>query len=288
VSGGIIRIGISGWIFGPWRGVFYPKGLKREDELAFATRQFRTIEIASTFHGLLSPATFGMWTEQVPAELVFTVKGPREITHVRRLHDPEVPLANFIASGLLRLGPHLGPVVWQLPANLAFDPQRVGRFLRLLPRDTDAAIRIGRKHDSRLRAPPWLEASPPRPLRHALEVRHDSFRSPVFAGMLRDFNAALVFADDGETPPAMDVTADFVYCRLLRTDLHPEGGYNGDTLGEWANRARQWAAGGEPPNAVRIGPRAPERKRDVYVIVDNERKLRAPADAMELFRRLKS
>lgn len=288
MTGGIIRTGISGWTYAPWRGVFYPTGLKREEELAYASRQFRAIEINGTFYTMLRPDVFGGWADLVPADFVFAVKGPRTITHMCRLLDVEVPLANFVASGILRLGPHLGPVLWQFPANLAFDQRRVAAFLRLLPHDIASATRLARKHDDRLQAPAWLEAGTARPIRHAFEIRHDSFRCREFVGMLRAANVALVCADSVERPRLMDVTADFVYCRLHGSKERYVGGYDGNALNEWAARAREWAAGREPSDAERIDRRATRRKRDVFIFFDNDRRVRAPADAMELMRRLKS
>ena len=155
-SAGVIRVGISGWAYAPWRGGFYPKEIKREHELAFAADQFRTIEINSTFYAMQRPDAFATWAEQVPADFVFAVKAPRDITHILRLRDPIVPLANFLASGVLRLGVHLGPILWQFPQNFRFDADRIAPFLRLLPQDTAHAAQLARKHDNNLRAPAWL------------------------------------------------------------------------------------------------------------------------------------
>src|ERR1700709_1743019 len=142
VAAGTIRVGISGWTYSPWRGIFYPKGLKREQELAYAASRFRAIEINGTFYGMQRPDAFGNWVEQVPMDFVFAVKGPRYITHMLRLRDPQVALANFLASGLLRLGVHLGPILWQFPANFRFDPARIASFLKMLPHDTGHAAAL--------------------------------------------------------------------------------------------------------------------------------------------------
>ncbi|HEY0181410.1 MAG TPA: DUF72 domain-containing protein [Rhodopila sp.] len=288
MNNGIIRVGISGWTYAPWRGVFYPKGLKREEELAYAASQFRTIEINGTFYGMQRPDAFVSWAEQVPTDFVFAVKAPRYITHMLRLRDPEVALANFLASGLLRLGIHLGPILWQFPPNFRFDPERLTPFLKMLPRDTSHAAALGRKHDNRLRAPAALEVDIRRQMRHAFEVRHDSFRCQAFIDLLRAHDVALVCADSVDWPRLMDVTADFVYCRLHGSQELYASGYDNAALDEWAQRIRAWARGEEPADAERIGGKARPRRRDVFVFFDNDKKVRAPANAAELIRRLRS
>ena len=288
MTAGIIRVGISGWTYGPWRGVFYPKGLKRERELEYAASQFRTIEINGTFYGLQRPEAFASWANQVPANFVFAIKAPRFITHIKRLRDVEVPMANFIASGLLRLGIHLGPILWQLPPNFRFDQTRIERFLRSLPHDTDAAAELGRKHDSRLRTPAWLEVEKNRPMRHALEVRHESFRCRNFIALLREHDVALVCADAVAWPQLMDVTADFVYCRLHGAEELYASGYDNQALDRWARRLKAWAGGDEAPDGERVGVQSRRRKRDVFIFFDNDQKVRAPANAMELIRRLRA
>lgn len=288
MTSGIVRIGISGWTYSPWRGAFYPKGLKREHELQYAASQFRTVEVKGTFYGLQHPDVFAGWTGQVPANFVFSVKGPRFITHILRLREVEVPMANFIASGLLRLGIHLGPILWQLPPNFHFDPDRIGAFLRLLPHDTQAAADLGRRHDDGLRAPACLESAKNRPVRHAMEVRHESFRCRRFIELLRAHGVALVCADGAVWPRLADVTADFVYCRLHGPEAPYASGYDNDALDAWARRIKAWAGGGEAPDGELVGARAHRRKRDVFVYFDNEVKVRAPANAMELIRRLRA
>nr|WP_294529472.1 DUF72 domain-containing protein [uncultured Rhodopila sp.] len=288
MTSGIIRVGIAGWTYEPWRGVFYPKGLKREQELEYAASQFRSIEINGTFYGLQKPDAFAHWADQVPADFVFSVKAPRYITHILRLRDPLVPLANFIASGLLRLGIHLGPILWQFPPNFRFDPGRMEAFLRLLPQDTEAAAKLGAKHDGKLHAAAALEIGSKRPMRHAIEIRHESFRCAAFIDMLRACNVALVCADSVEWPRLMDVTSDFVYCRLHGSEEIYASGYDNAALDAWAGRVRAWAAGGEPEDAERIGGRSKQRKRDVFVVFDNDKKVRAPANALELMRRLRT
>ncbi|WP_428491869.1 DUF72 domain-containing protein [Rhodopila sp.] len=288
MTAGVIRVGISGWTYAPWRGVFYPSHVKREQELAYAAGQVRAIEINGTFYAMQRPEVFASWAEQVPAEFVFAVKAPRYITHVLRLRDAQVAVANFIASGLLRLGVHLGPILWQLPANFRFDPPRIERFLKLLPRDTGHAAALGRNHDNRLRAPAWLEVDIRRPMRHALEIRHDSFRCAEFIELLRAHDVALVCADSVAWPRLMDVTADFVYCRLHGSRELYASGYDHAALDEWGQRSKVWARGEEPKSTDRVGGKARARKRDVFVFFDNDMKVRAPANAMELIRRLRA
>ena len=288
MSAGIVRVGISGWTYAPWRGVFYPKGLKREAELAYAASHVRSIEINGTFYGMQRPEAFEGWAQQVPVDFMFAVKGPRYITHILRLKDPQVALANFIASGLLRLGVHLGPILWQFPPNFRFDEARVETFLKLLPHDTGAAAALGRKHDNKLRARPYLESDARRAMRHAFEVRHDSFRCAAFIDLLRTYDVALVCADSVAWPRLMDLTSDFVYCRLHGAEELYASGYDNAALDVWAARIRAWAHGSEPEDAERVSGKARPRKRDVFVYFDNDKKVRAPANAMELIRRLRS
>lgn len=287
MSAGVIRVGISGWTYAPWRGVFYPKGLRREEELAYAASHMRAIEINGTFYGMQRPDAFESWADQVPADFVFAIKAPRYITHILRLRDPQVPLANFIASGLLRLGIHLGPILWQFPPNFRFDPARIEPFLRLLPHDITAAAALGRKHDNKLRAPAALEVEGRRAIRHAFEIRHESFQCQEFIDLLQAYDVGLVCADSVEWPRLMDVTSDFVYCRLHGSEELYASGYDNAALDEWAARIKIWARGEEPENAERIGGKARSRKRDVFVFFDNDKKVRAPANAMELIRRLR-
>jgi uncharacterized protein YecE (DUF72 family) len=281
-----VHIGISGWTYAPWRGVFYPKGLPQKREMEYAAQRFRTIEINGTFYGTQRPDAFASWAAQTPDDFVFAVKAPRFITHMKRLRDAEAPLANFIASGLLRLVPKLGPVLWQFPPNFQFDPDRIEAFLRLLPHDTQAAARLGRKHDHRLKALAWLKVDAARRLRHAFEIRHDSFRDREFVDLLRHYDVALVCADTVEWPLLMDVTSDFVYCRLHGLEELYASGYDAKALDDWASRVAAWARGGEPANAQRVGPKARKRRRDVFVYFDNDMKVRAPTDARGLMDRV--
>ncbi|ANL32473.1 MULTISPECIES: DUF72 domain-containing protein [Rhizobium] len=286
---GTVRIGISGWTYAPWRGQFYPKGLPQKHELSYAAQHFRSIEINGTFYGLQRPESFGRWRDETPEDFVFAVKGSRFITHMKRLQEIETPLANFFASGLLRLGPKLGPILWQFPPNMGFDPALFETFLSLLPHDRDAATALAKRHDGRLKGRAWLKSDADQPIRHAFEIRHDSFRSPAFIEMLRRHNVALVCADTVEWPLLMDITADFIYCRLHGSEQLYVSGYEDEALDLWAERIRAWATGGEPEHATRVLAPLPSRKkgRDIYLYFDNtDKKLRAPVDADHLSERL--
>lgn len=283
---GEVRIGISGWTYAPWRGVFYPKGLPQKRELEYASRQFRSIEINGTFYGMQRPDAFGAWADAVPEDFVFSVKAPRFITHIRRLKDSETPLANFIASGLLRLGPKLGPVLWQFPPFFRFNEERIAGFLAMLPHDTEQAAALGRKHDNRLKAPAWLSIDQARKMRHAFEIRNESFRTQAFVDLLRRYDVALVCADTVEWPRLMDLTSDFVYCRLHGSEELYVSGYDDASLDDWARRINGWRVGREPEDAERVGGKARSRVRDVYVYFDNDAKVRAPQDARTLMGKL--
>lgn len=282
---GRVRIGISGWTYAPWRGVFYPKGLAQKRELEYATSQFNSLEINGTFYGMQRPDAFADWADRAPDGFVFAVKAPRFITHIRRLREVETPLANFIASGLLRLGGKLGPILWQFPPNFRFDAERIEAFLKLLPHDTKAAARFGRKHDNRLKAPAWLKVDD-RPMRHAFEIRNETFRTSAFIDLLRKYDVALVCADTVEWPRLMDLTSDFVYCRLHGSEELYASGYDDKSLDQWAARVVTWAKGGEPADAERIGGKGRRRRRDVFVYFDNDAKVRAPFDAKALTERV--
>lgn len=283
---GKVRIGISGWTYAPWRGVFYPKGLPQKRELEFAGTQFNSLEINGTFYGMQRPGAFASWADQVPPDFVFAVKAPRYLTHIRRLREVETPLANFIASGLLRLGSKLGPILWQFPPNFRFDAERIEPFLKLLPRDTEAAARIGKRHNDKLKARAWLTVDALRPLRHAFEIRNETFRTREFIELLRQYNVALVCADTVEWPRLMDLTSDFVYCRLHGSEELYASEYDDKSLDEWAVRVATWAKGSEPPHAERVHCQGRKRKRDVFVYFDNDMKVRAPFDARALSKRI--
>lgn len=276
-----VRIGISGWRYAPWRGKFYPGGLRQKDELAFAARQFSTIEVNGTFYSLQRPESFVAWRDAAPTDFVFAVKGPRFITHMKRLKDVQRPLANFFASGVLALGAKLGPVLWQLPPSLPFDPEKLAAFFDLLPRTATEAVQLARKHDSKLRHRAWLKAEAVRPLRHALEIRHDSFRDPAFIALLRRHKIGLVVADTVEWPLLVDATADFVYVRLHGSQQLYASGYGAKALKSWAARIHAWQHAREA-QGEHAGLPARKQKRDVYVYFDNDAKVRAPFDAHAL------
>ena len=280
-----VRIGISGWRYAPWRGVFYPPGLVQRRELEHASGCFPTIELNGSFYSLQSPDSYSAWHDATPADFVFAVKGPRYITHLRRLRDVARPMANFFASGVLRLGPKLGPLLWQLPPNFKFDADLLEEFLGALPRDTAAALSLARRRDVALmRGRSALAIDRDRPLRHAIEVRHPSFCDPAFVKLLRRQRVALVVADTaGKWPYLEDVTADFLYLRLHGDAELYVSGYSDEALTRWAQRIRRWSDGGELEDAVRVGGRAPKRaRRDVYCYFDNDVKVHAPFDAQVL------
>ncbi len=279
----MIRIGISGWTYAPWRGTFFPPGLVQREELAYAARRVHTIEINGTFYALQKPASYAKWAGEVPDDFIFSVKAPRYITHIRRLKDVAVPVANFLASGVLRLGPKLGPILWQLPPSLRYNRAVLEKFLALLPLDTGAAARLARRHDRKV-ADPWLETGLRRPLRHALEVRHSSFAAPEVMQLLRRHGVAIVVADTaGKWPVIEDVTAGFVYIRLHGDAELYVSGYTPVALRAWAEKIRAWSAGRNPRGARLVAPGAPPKQaRDVFVYFDNDVKTRAPYDAMNL------
>jgi len=284
-----IRIGISGWRYAPWRGSFYPEDLPQSQELAYASHQVPTIEINGTFYSLQRPEWFARWRDATPRGFVFSVKGTRFISHRLRLREVETPLANFLASGLFELREKLGPILWQFPPSMRFDPERFERFLDLLPHDTDAAARLARRHDERMAGRAALDPGPRRPLRHAVEIRHESFACPEFVQMLRARGVALVTADTaGKWPLLEDATADFAYLRLHGDRELYASGYTEAALRRWAARIRAWSRGREPADARRAGPRVAQawRSRDIYCYFDNDIKVKAPGDARTLARLL--
>lgn len=284
-----VRIGISGWRYEPWRGVFYPKGLPQHQELAFAARMFPTVEINGSFYSLQPPESWAGWRDATPPGFVFSVKGPRYITHILRLKGIETALANFFASGLLDLRDKLGPLLWQFPPTLRFDPARFEAFFRLLPADTRAARSLASQHDARVAGRTALGDGRQRPLRHAIEVRHESFVDPGFIALLRRHRIGLVVADTaGRWPDREDLTADFVYVRLHGAETLYASGYTDAGLDRWAERIRAWESGGQVPDARLTVPGDPPHHvpRDVYCYFDNDIKVHAPFDAVHLSERL--
>jgi uncharacterized protein YecE (DUF72 family) len=282
---GDIHIGISGWRYEPWRGVFYPPGLVQARELDYASRELPTIEINGSFYALQRPATYAAWYAATPPGFIFAVKGNRFITHMLKLRGVETPLANVLASGMFALREKLGPILWQFPPQLRFDQDKIARFLALLPRDTGQALAIARGHDARMEGRSLLEIDAVRPLRHAVEVRHESFRDDAFIALLRKHNVALVVADTaGKWPDWEDVTADFMYLRLHGEHELYASGYEDASLERWASRIRRWSEGKQPADARLVSQAAPPKakNRDVYCYFDNDIKVRAPFDARRL------
>jgi uncharacterized protein YecE (DUF72 family) len=261
-----IRIGLSGWTYAGWRGVFYPPKLPHKRELEYAAARVNTIEINGTFYALQRPSSFARWRDATPDDFVFAVKGPRFLTHMKKLIDIEEALANFFASGLLALDQKLGPILWQLPDRFRFDAARFERFFALLPRDTGEALALAGRHGPRLAGRAHLTIDRVRPMRHALEPRHDSFAAKDALALLRRYDVALVAADSSRWTRYEARTASFAYARLHGSEETYASGYDAAQLRAWASWARRQARGG----------------RDVFVYFDNDAKVRAPADAMAL------
>lgn len=284
-----LRVGISGWTYAGWRGDFYPEGLQHRRELEYASRKLNSIEINGSFYSLQRPSSYQKWADETPDDFLFSVKGGRYITHMRRLRDVRVPVANFFASGVLLLGEKLGPILWQFPANFAYEPDRIEAFLDLLPKTTESAAALAQEHTLTRPGGAWTEPLANRPLRHAFEPRNPGWYVPGFMSQLRRRGMALVIADSaGFFPYAEDVTADFVYLRLHGAETLYAGSYSDSKLDFWAERIRSWQAGGEPVEPQKVSAVAPptDTARDAYVYFDNDVKARAPFDAMRLMERL--
>jgi uncharacterized protein YecE (DUF72 family) len=267
----VIRVGISGWRYEPWRGVFYPEGLPQRRELEYAARHFSTIEINGSFYSLQRPEYSEEWYDAAPRGFVYAVKGSRYITHMLRLKGVAKPLANFFASGVLALKEKLGPFLWQFPPALAFRPERFDEFFRLLPRTTGEALSLARKRDFRLKGRARLSIDADRKLRHAIEIRHDSFVDERFLELLRRHDIGLVVADTaGKWPRLFETTSDFVYVRLHGDIKIYTSGYTNRSLEHWAGRIRGWHGS----------------RKQVYVYFDNDVKVRAPFDALNLMKKL--
>jgi uncharacterized protein YecE (DUF72 family) len=263
---GKIHIGISGWRYAPWRGKFYPAGLAQARELVYASRQLPTIEINGSFYSLQRPESYAAWYAATPPGFLFAVKGNRFITHMLKLKDIDAPLANVLASGVFELRDKLGPFLWQFPPMVKFDPERFEHFLGILPQDTEAGLALARQYQSRMEGKVSLAVDVKRPMRHAVEIRHESFRDERFIALLRKYNVALVVADTaGKFPYMDDVTADFVYIRLHGDKELYASGYDDEATARWADRIRAWSKHG-----------------DVYCYFDNDIKVHAPYDAQRL------
>jgi uncharacterized protein YecE (DUF72 family) len=265
-------IGISGWTYAPWRGDFYPKGLPQRRELEYAASRLTSIEVNGSFYSLQRPSSYAAWAEQTPDDFVFAVKGSRFITHMLKLGDVDVALANFFASGVLALGEKLGPILWQLPATHRFDPDRLAAFFDRLPRTTGEAARIAAGHDERLQGDRALtETVVEQPIRHALEFRSPTFDTDEARSLMRDHRIATVLADTAGRWPRVEAdTADFRYVRLHGDQELYTSGYSPKALDEWASRIRGWLDAGQ----------------DVHCYFDNDAKGFAPHDAVSLLERL--
>jgi uncharacterized protein YecE (DUF72 family) len=283
-QGGEMRIGISGWTYAPWRGVFYPKGLVQKRELEYASSQMNSIEINGTFYSLQRPDSFEKWAGQTPDDFLFSVKGPKYITHMKKLTDVRQPLANFFAAGVLKLGKKLGPILWQFPPWLGYGHDRFANFIDLLPRTSTEASAFASEHTLKKKNWIWTEAIAKTDLQYAFEVRHPTFLDPDFIKLLRKNNISLVFADSaGKWPYAEDVTGDIIYARLHGAKELYVSGYTEEELQRWADRIRKWTVGDEPKDADKVLDKSPrKRKRDVYVYFDNDMKVHAPFDAIRL------
>jgi len=284
-----VLVGISGWRYPPWRGVFYPPGLPQYRELDFASRALPTIEINGTFYSLQTPQSFQHWYDETPLGFIFSVKGPRYITHIRRLREITAPLANFFASGLFNLREKLGPILWQFPPSFRFDAEIMKRFLELLPQDTEQALSLARRRERRMVGRVRLAIDAPHAMRHAIEIRHESFIDESFVQMLHEHNVALVVADTaGKWPYREDVTADFLYLRLHGDKELYASGYTDEALIRWAARIRAWRAGFQPEDAHLISARFKPQQcmRDIYCYFDNDIKVKAPFDAKTLITKL--
>ncbi len=264
-----IRVGLSGWDYPRWQGDFYPQGLAARKRLGYVAEHFDTVEVNGSFYSLQRPTTYQRWYDDTPPGFELALKGGRFITHLKRLRDVDQGLANFFASGPLVLADKLGPILWQLPASIAFDPALIEGFLRLLPSSTGAMAELAGRHDDRLRGRSATEVLVDAPVRHALEVRHPSFDDPRFYDLLSRHGVANVVSDSPTWPMFEEQTTDFAYARLHgHTELYTSG-YSGPSLDAWADRCARWADAGP-----------------VHVYFDNDAKGRAPHDALGLLRRL--
>jgi len=261
---GRIRVGIGGWTYEPWRGVFFPPDLPQTKELEYAASQLTAIEVNGTFYGNQSPSTFRKWRDSAPDDFVFALKAPRYAVNRKVLTDAKDSIDKFFASGLEELGPKLGPILWQLAGTKKFDAADIAAYFELFPHEVGGIK-----------------------LRHALEARHESFRDPAMVKLARDAGVALVFADSAKYPTLADVTADFVYARLEDAKEEVETGYTADELSGWAEVAKTWAAGGAPEGLPYVEDAKPPKKaRDVFVFMINGAKVRAPAAAKALIERV--
>jgi len=260
-----IRTGTAGWVFEPWRGTFYPDGLVQKKELAYASSRLGAIEINATFRANQKPDSFARWAGEARDGFIFSIKGPQLVTHIKRLKNCEIELANFFASGPLALGAKLGPFFWQLPPNVSYDRAVLEAFLALLPKSVDAYLALARKADLRLKSLPFLTANSVGQIRHAIEMRNSSFDLPEVADLLATHNVAAVIADTHEQP-SRALTADFAYCRLQGPARPDATGYTPADIADWAAKVSAWDKSG----------------KDVFAYFVHEDKLHAPANAIAL------
>ncbi len=252
-----VRVGIGGWDFDPWRQTFYPSDVPKKNQLAYASRQVTAIEVNATYYRTQSATSFARWRDETPDNFVFAVKASRFATNRRVLGDAGPSVEFFLGSGLAELGPKLGPVLWQFMPTKQFDPDDFEAFLKLLPGQLGANV-----------------------LRHALDVRHPSFCCEAFVALARKHGAAIVCSDSDDYPMIADVTADFVYARLMRCQASRKTGYTGPALDRWVERARAWGRGEEPTDLPRVGEAgARSAPRDVFLFMISGAKERAPAAA---------
>jgi len=264
-----IRVGIGGWTFAPWRDNFYPAGLPHAQELSYASRQMTAIEINGTYYGSFKPASFKKWHDETPDDFIFSLKATRFATNRKQLSTAADSISRFVDSGLAELGRKLGPIVWQFMPTKAFDAEDMAAFLELLPKKEGSLT-----------------------LRHVLDVRHESFRHPDYLALARQHKVATVFTDSDKFPSFADLTGDFVYARLMKSEGSVESGYAPEALDEWAEAARAWAAGGNPSALPRVMDDAPSKPtakggRDVFIYFINGAKEKAPAAAGALIERLR-
>ncbi|MDM0107520.1 DUF72 domain-containing protein [Variovorax sp. J22R24] len=264
-AGERIRVGVGGWTYEPWRNNFYPAGLPHAQELNYASRQLTAIEVNGTYYSTFKPTTFQKWRDETPDGFMFSLKSSRFATNRKLLATAGDSIKRFLDSGIGELGDKLGPIVWQFMPTKVFDPEDLAAFLELLPRKEGS-----------------------RELRHVLDVRHDSFRTPEYLALARKHGVATVFTDSEKFPSFADLTGDFVYARLMNSDAKFENGYAPKALDAWADAAKTWAEGGTPAALPRIedGKAKASRARDVFVYFINGAKEKAPAAAGALIKRL--
>ncbi|MDX1581979.1 MAG: DUF72 domain-containing protein [Thermoanaerobaculia bacterium] len=285
---GMIRIGVAGWSYDHWgNGTFYPENLPKKQRLEYVGKKFNSAEINGSFYSLLSPKTYENYRRVTPEGFLFAVKGSQFITHSKRLKDVGTPLANFYASGVLRLEEKLGPFLWQFP-DAKWDIERLRTFIDLLPKDTREASRLARRHDQRVEGKASTAADGKRRIRHALEFRNEHFLTDEVVRICRDGGVALVFADSGKWPYLEELTSGFVYVRLHGSPKTYASNYGPKKLEKWEQRIRAWSDGREPDDPERITDRKPPKRksRDVYVYFDNDGKGHAPKNASSLMERL--